>query len=55
MDFMGIIQKGSLVIIILIFLGIAGSMLYGRLKEYKAISAAKHKKLLRELEKEDKQ
>jgi len=54
MDFMSILQKGSLVVIILIFLGIGGSMLYTKYTEYKVISAAKHKKLLKELEKEDK-
>jgi len=54
MNFMGLLQKSALWVIILVFVGIAGYEMYGRFKEYQAVRKAKHKKLLRELEKEDK-
>lgn len=51
---MRILQNGALWVIILVFLIIMGYEMYGRFTEYQAVRKAKHKKLMRKLEKEDK-
>jgi len=53
MDFMRIMQNGALWVIILGFVGIVGYELLNRAKMYKAVQDAKHKKLLKEIEKEE--
>jgi len=53
MDFMNILQNTALWLIILTFLSIGGYELYHRGKQYKAIQDAKHRKLLKQIEKEE--
>ena len=53
MNFMGFLQNGALWLIIIAFLGIIGYEMFNRAKMYKAIQDAKHKKLLKDINKED--
>ena len=50
---MNILQNAALWIVILGFVGIVGYELKNRFMNYKAIEDAKHRKLLKELEKEE--
>jgi len=53
MSFMNGLQTGSLVVIIIIFVGIAGREIYSRWEESNIIRMHKMKKLKEDLEKEE--